>query len=62
MKIGDMLYPFPSRSEVALIIDFVSDQYSDRWVILNEGEIFEIPIKWDEVVEAFCSRLSNGSR
>ena len=43
MKIGDLIHPWPNEGDVGLVIDIIYDQWSSRYVVLSEGEIFEIP-------------------
>ena len=51
MNVGDILYVWPDDKTIGLIVGFISDHWSDRFVVLSEGEIFEIPIQWDEIIE-----------
>ena len=47
MKVGDMVYHWPKEEIVGLIVGFISDEWSDRFLILSEGEVFEVP--WHQV-------------
>ena len=44
MKPGDIVWHYKRDTDViGLIIEFISDSWSDRFLILSEGEVFEVP-------------------
>ena len=40
VEIGDLVL---SGDFIAIVIDIISDQWSDRFLILSDGEMFEVP-------------------
>jgi hypothetical protein len=50
VKVGDLITPWPDDQIVGLIVEFISDQWSDRFLILSDGEILEVPCHQTEVI------------
>tara|TARA_B100001250_G_C19422340_1_gene623747 strand:+ start:523 stop:687 length:165 start_codon:yes stop_codon:yes gene_type:complete len=43
MMIGSLIISWGSDDDVALVVDRITDQWSDRYLIFSNGEIFEVP-------------------
>ena len=52
MKEGDLVYPWHRiDSAIGLVIKTICDQWSDRTLVLTEGELLEIPTNQIEAVD-----------
>ena len=39
MKVGDLIYPWADHHSVGLIVGYVSDQWSERFMVLSDGRV-----------------------
>ena len=63
MRAGDLIYPWFWSDDVGLIVGHISDQWSERFIVLSEGRVFEVPINRNyksKIVRP--KRIDHGSR
>lgn len=51
MKAGDLIYPWPNEELVGLVVGVTSDEWEDRFLVLFEGEVFEVPCHQVELID-----------
>ena len=51
MKAGDLIYPWPNEELVGLVVGVTSDEWEDRFLVLFENEVFEVPCHQVELID-----------